>query len=79
MKEVVVIGYSTQQRKDVTGAISSLKIKDDLSASYSSFDQMLQGQLSGVQVQSVSGTPGAGGAVRIRGVGSITEVMTRCM
>ena len=71
MKEVVVIGYSTQQRKDVTGAISSLKIKDDLSASYSSFDQMLQGQLSGVQVQSVSGTPGAGGAVRIRGVGSI--------
>ena len=38
MKEVVVVGYSTQQRKDVTGAISSLKIKDDLSVSYATFE-----------------------------------------
>ena len=71
MKEVVVVGYSTQQRKDVTGAISSLKIKDDLSVSYATFDQLLQGKLSGVQVQSVSGNPGTAGTIRIRGVGSI--------
>ena len=70
-KEVVVVGYSTQQRKDVTGAISSLKIKDDLSVSYATFDQLLQGKLSGVQVQSVSGNPGTAGTIRIRGVGSI--------
>ena len=71
MKEVVVVGYSTQQRKDVTGAISSLKIKDDLSVSYATFDQLLQGKLSGVQVQSVSGNPGTAGTIRIRGVGYI--------
>lgn len=67
LDDVVVVGYSTQSRKKVTAAVSSLKgdvIKDIPEAT---FDQMLQGRLAGVSVMSPTGEPGAKANIVIRG------------
>lgn len=72
LDEVVVIGYGTAKKSDLTGAVSSLagdKLKE---VPVVSFDQALQGKLAGVQVTSNSGTPGAATTIRIRGASSIT-------
>ena len=72
LDDVVVVAYGTQSSKTVTAAVSSIKaeaIKDSPSVS---FDQMLQGQASGVQVSSPSGGAGAQAKVLIRGVSSIS-------
>ena len=74
LTQVVVTGYTTIQRKDVSSSITSVspdKFKDIPAAS---FDQALQGQAAGVQVSQSSGTPGGGLMVRIRGNTSITAV-----
>lgn len=72
IEEVVVIGYGTQKRGDVNSSISSVKAKDLQDIKQVSVDQMLQGKLSGVQVQNGSGQPGAAASIRVRGTTSIT-------
>ncbi|MCR4032293.1 MULTISPECIES: SusC/RagA family TonB-linked outer membrane protein [Flavobacterium] len=72
LKDVVVIGYGTQKRKDVNSAISSISAKDMENLKMASFDQMMQGKAAGVVVNSNSGEPGSNVSVRIRGVSSLT-------
>ncbi|WP_347049914.1 SusC/RagA family TonB-linked outer membrane protein [Flavobacterium olei] len=72
LKDVVVIGYGTQKRKDVNSAISSIASKDIENLKVASFDQMMQGKAAGVVVNSNSGAPGSNVSVRIRGVSSLT-------
>lgn len=69
LEEVVVTGYSTQRKKDITGAVSVVDTEDLLSVASASFTQQLEGRASGVMV-GTNGQPGAPAAVRIRGMGS---------
>lgn len=70
LSDVVVVGYGTQKRADVTGAVSSVS-KSNLQQPVSSFDQALKGSAPGVQVTQTSGEPGGGVSIRIRGGSSI--------
>jgi TonB-dependent starch-binding outer membrane protein SusC len=70
LEEVVVVGYGTQKKSLVTGAISSIKEKEISAVSVTGIDQVLQGRLAGVSVMSNSGMPGEAMRVRIRGIGS---------
>lgn len=69
---VVVTGYQTFNRRDVAGAISSVKMKDLTQLGAVSVDQMLQGKIAGMAVTGVVGNPGASPKIRIRGTSSIT-------
>ncbi len=71
LSEVVVIGYGTVQKKDLTGAVISVKSEDFVRGVIASPEQLIQGKAAGVQVTSSSGEPGAGTAVRIRGTSSV--------
>ncbi|MFC3355644.1 SusC/RagA family TonB-linked outer membrane protein [Sphingobacterium zeae] len=70
LDEVVVVGYGTQKRRDLTGAVATLPEKL-LRQPVSSLDQALKGGISGVQVTQTSGQPGGGVSIRIRGGASI--------
>ena len=70
LDEVVVVGYGVSRKKDLTGAVSVLKIDDLKDTPVSSVDQMMQGKLSGVNVMP-DNMPGGGVAVRIRGYSTI--------
>jgi TonB-linked SusC/RagA family outer membrane protein len=70
LSNVVVIGYGTQRRQDVNGAISSVSSKDLANVPLPTVDQILQGRAAGVTVTANSGQPGAGISVHIRGVTS---------
>jgi len=70
LDEVVVIGYGTRQRKDITGAVSKVDADELQSVAIQSLDQALQGRAPGVVVTQNSGEPGGNVSVRIRGVGS---------
>jgi TonB-linked SusC/RagA family outer membrane protein len=72
LTDVVVIGYGTQKRGDVNGAISSVSAKDIQDIPQPSVDQMLQGKAAGVTVTQNSGAPGAAVSVNIRGITSFT-------
>jgi len=69
--EIVVIGYGTQKKSDVTGAITSLKREGFNQGVVTNPGQLLQGKISGVNVTSASGEPGAAQNVIIRGIGSL--------
>ncbi len=71
LKEVVVIGFGTQKRGDLTGAISSIAVDEIQDQPFTSIDQALIGQAAGVNVKQNSGTPGGGISVQIRGITSI--------
>ncbi len=71
--EVVVIGYGVQKKSDLTGAVSQLEAKDIAKLPTSSVEQALQGKIAGVQVTPISGEPGRGGVIRIRGVGTLNN------
>ncbi|MGX5818939.1 TonB-dependent receptor [Chitinophaga lutea] len=71
LNEVVVIGYGTQKKKDVTGAISSINGKELRNMPIRNASEALQGKVSGVMVAQSSGSPGSAPVVRIRGIGSI--------
>jgi TonB-linked SusC/RagA family outer membrane protein len=71
MSEVVVVGYGNQERKDVTGAIGTVKMGNIKEIKAASIDLKLAGQLAGVTVNQVTGTPGGGVSVNIRGAGSV--------
>lgn len=72
LNEVVVVGYSSISKRDITGAISTVNADDLKNISVNGLDQALQGQVAGVQVTQSSGTPGGGVTVRIRGATSIS-------
>ncbi|OFX31868.1 MAG: SusC/RagA family TonB-linked outer membrane protein [Bacteroidetes bacterium GWF2_42_66] len=72
LEEVVAVGYGTQRKKDLTGSISRVTGEEILQPSMSSFDQMLQGKVAGVQIIQTSGAPGGGVNMLVRGVSSIT-------
>jgi TonB-dependent starch-binding outer membrane protein SusC len=73
VEDVVVIGYGTVKKSDLTGAVASIAADDIRSNIGSGIDQALQGRTAGVTVTSNSGTPGASPTVRIRGMGTITN------
>jgi len=72
LEDVLVVGYSPQKRKDVTGSISSIKSDEIENVQLPSFETALQGRAAGVQVTKNSGKPGGGIDVNIRGRTSIS-------
>src|SRR5690606_36381529 len=72
LEEVVVVGYGTAKRSDITGAVSSVHVSDLENTTLRSMDQALQGRTSGVFITQGGGQPGGGNSIRIRGGNSIT-------
>ena len=72
MEDVVVVGYGTQKKRDIAGAISSVKAESIEKAPIASFDKAIQGRASGVQVTASNGIPGGNVNMRIRGRTSIS-------
>ncbi|MBS1660372.1 MAG: TonB-dependent receptor [Bacteroidetes bacterium] len=72
LNQVVVVGYGTLKRKDLTGSVGSVSEKDISDLSITRVDQALSGKVAGVQVKTVSGQPGAAPQIRVRGIGSIS-------
>src|ERR1043165_2877182 len=70
--EVVVTGYGTARRKDLTGSIGSVKEKDFNKGVFTSADQLIQGKVSGVQILNNSGQPGGAATIKIRGNSTVT-------
>ena len=73
MDEIVVIGYGTQKKSDLTGSVATVSSEEITRKPAATFEQSLQGLAAGVMVTSNSGTPGGGASVQIRGVGSINN------
>ena len=73
LNDVVVIGYGQARRKDLTGAISSISGEEIMKSQPTTVDQALQGKVPGVIVQQVSGQPGGGVSVQIRGLSSFSN------
>ncbi len=71
LTEVVVIGYGTARKKDLTGAVASVQAKDFNKGTFTSPDQLIQGKAAGVMVINNTGQPGGSTTVRIRGSSSI--------
>jgi TonB-linked SusC/RagA family outer membrane protein len=72
MNEVVVVGYGTQNRRDLTGSVAKIDNKVLAAVPVASFDAALQGRAAGVQVIQSTGMAGAGTQIRVRGTGAIT-------
>jgi len=70
LSEIIVVGYGTQRKSQVTTAISSVKAAEIASVSSSRIEQALQGRTAGINVLPASGSPGSAMRVRIRGTGS---------
>src|SRR6185437_6079053 len=73
LNDVVVIGYGTVKRKDLTGAVASVSGKEIATAPVANVAQAMQGKLPGVSIVSQDGRPGADVAIRVRGGGSISQ------
>lgn len=73
MDEVVVVGYGTMKRSDITGSVVSVKADDMQQTSASTMDQMLQGRAAGMQLTSNSGAAGGSTSVQIRGINSLNS------
>ncbi|RKR05096.1 TonB-linked SusC/RagA family outer membrane protein [Flavobacterium sp. 90] len=71
LEQVIVVGYGTTKKKDLTGAIGSVKAEEITQVKTQTIDQALGGRVSGVYVSPLSGRPGAGAAVNIRGLTSL--------
>jgi TonB-dependent starch-binding outer membrane protein SusC len=72
LDEVVAVGYGTQRRSDVTGAVSSVNMEAIERMPVTSVDQILQGSVPGVEVQTASSAPGGGISIRVRGGTSVS-------
>lgn len=72
INEVVVIGYGTQQKSDLTGAVTSVNMEDLANTAAASVDEALQGRLAGVEIMTTDGEPGSAASIRVRGSRSIT-------
>ena len=73
LSELVVVGYGTQKRSDITGSVASLSEDQMRQTIVTNADQMLQGKVAGVQVTQNSGAPGGATSVRIRGASSLNS------
>ena len=71
LNEVVVIGYGTARKKDLTGAVATVSEKDFQKGNITSPEQMIAGKVAGVQITSSGGAPGAGSRILIRGGASL--------
>lgn len=74
LNEVVVIGYGTARKKDLTGAVGSVKAKDFNQGFVTSPDQLLQNKVAGLEITNNSGQPGVATTIKIRGNNSIRAV-----
>jgi TonB-linked SusC/RagA family outer membrane protein len=72
-EELVVIGYGTQQKGDLTGSVSTVSVDEVRKVPTANVQDALQGQVAGVQITPESGAPGAQADVRIRGVGTLNN------
>lgn len=73
LNEVVVVGYGTMKRSDITGSVVSVKGDDMQQTSAATMDQMLQGRAAGIQLTGNSGAAGASTSIQIRGVNSLSS------
>lgn len=71
LEEVVVVGYTTQKKADLSGAVASVKMDEVSDMAVTGINHALQGKMSGVTVYQTSGAPGASASVRVRGLGTI--------
>lgn len=71
LNEVVVVGYGTQRKKDLTGSVVAITSKDFNKGQVTTPEQLIAGKVAGVQITSNSGAPGAGSRIRIRGGSSL--------
>lgn len=71
LSEVVVVGYGTQNRRDITGSVASVKARDISAVPVNSSEQILQGRVAGLQVTQASSAPGGGVTIRVRGSNSV--------
>lgn len=71
LNEVVVVGYGTMRKSDLTGAVTQVDNKAIEKTVSTSIDQVLQGRAAGVQIQANTGTPGGSSTIRIRGTNSL--------
>ncbi|MBU3853909.1 MAG: TonB-dependent receptor [Candidatus Phocaeicola excrementipullorum] len=72
LDEVVVVGYGSMKRSDLTGSVASVRGEDLIGYQSSSVAGALAGQVAGVQITQTDGTPGSGFNINIRGVGTLT-------
>jgi len=73
LNEVVVIGYGTARKKDLTGSVSTISARNINDIPVGGVDQIMQGKAAGVAITQVTGAPGDGVTVRIRGIGTINN------
>ena len=72
LSEVVVIGYGTQKRADVTSAVATVKSEDFVQGNVKDAAQLIQGKVAGLTVSAPSGDPTAGSQIKLRGISSIS-------
>ena len=73
LEDVIVIGYGTTKRKDLTGSVGQVRMSDLAKAPVKSFDDALAGRVAGVSVGTNDGQPGSNSNVVIRGAGTLTQ------
>jgi TonB-dependent starch-binding outer membrane protein SusC len=71
LNEVVVVGYGTQRKRDLTGAVATVSSKDFVKGAIQTPEQLIAGKVAGVQITSNNGAAGAGSQIRIRGGASL--------
>lgn len=71
LNEVVVIGYGTSKKKDLTGSVATVSSKDFVKGAITSPEQLISGKVAGVSITSNGGAPGSGSTIRIRGGASL--------
>lgn len=73
LEQVVVVGYGTQEKGEITGSVSSVKGDDVQNLPVAGASQALQGRAAGVSVVRNGGAPGSGGSIRVRGTGTVNS------
>jgi TonB-dependent SusC/RagA subfamily outer membrane receptor len=73
LDEIIVVGYGTQKKKEVTGAVAKVSTEELLKVATPDLATALQGKVAGVNIQASSGSPGENANIQIRGVGSLSE------
>lgn len=73
LDEVVVVGYGTQRKSDLTGSLASISNKDIKNYAVSNVSELLSGKAAGVFVASSSGQPGSDAVIRVRGLGTVND------
>lgn len=71
LDELIVVGYGTQKKSDLTGSVAAINAEDFQNVPAPGVDRALQGRVAGVQINANGGAPGSGTSIRIRGMGSI--------